>query len=93
MPTKTYTTPNQNKIKGWKKSKDRVTLMPCYAWSKNAWMMQEIFEKRFHQQFVTQVKQFLQTINKEQKALFFYDDCSAHSQELISSCGNIMYNC
>ena len=29
LPTKTYTTPDENKIKGWKKSKDRVTLMLC----------------------------------------------------------------
>ena len=27
LSTKTFTTPDENKIKGWKKSKDRVTLM------------------------------------------------------------------
>ena len=29
LPTTTYVTPEEDKIKCWKKSKDRVTLMPC----------------------------------------------------------------
>ena len=61
--------------------------------SKNAWMNQEIFEKWFHHQFVPEVKQFLQSTDREPKALLFYDNFSAHPQELISSCGNIVCQC
>ena len=64
-----------------------------YSWSKNAWMVQDIFERWFHQQFVPQVQVFLQSVNKEPKAILFYDNCSAYPQELVSDCGNIICRC
>ena len=56
-------------------------------------MVQDIFERWFHQQFVPQVQVFLQSVNKEPKAILFYDNCSAHPQELVSDCGNIICRC
>ena len=30
LPTSTYVTPEEERVKGWKKAKDRITFMPCY---------------------------------------------------------------
>ena len=30
LPTSTYATPEEEKVKGWKQAKDRITFMPCY---------------------------------------------------------------
>ena len=51
----------------------------------------DLFERWFHKQFVPQV--FIQTANKESKTILFYDNYSAHPQEIVSYCGNIICRC
>ena len=36
---------------------------------------------------------FFQSVNEEPIAILFYDNCSAHPQELVSDCGSIICRC
>ena len=53
-------------------------------------MTQEIMENWFHTEFVPKVKLFLKSINQEEKAILFMDNCAAHPLDLESHCKKII---
>jgi hypothetical protein len=67
---------------GRKTSIDKSTLPVYYKSSTNAWMTMNIFENWFHSEFVPKVKAYLRSIQQEEKALLFIDNCPAHPMEL-----------
>ncbi|XP_065834220.1 jerky protein homolog-like [Oscarella lobularis] len=126
LPQKTLAGAFEKSASGWKKSKERVTILACsnasgsmklpilvigktekprcfrgintdslptlYCGKRNAWMTREIFGNWFNRCFVPSVKEALEQMGIEQKAVLIVDNCSAHPgvEELTSADGKIV---
>lgn len=69
--------------------KTLVSLPVRYTYSSKAWMTLEIFELWFYEEFVPKVREYLASINQEEKAILLIDNCPAHPMKLESADGKI----
>ncbi|XP_065840186.1 jerky protein homolog-like [Oscarella lobularis] len=70
-----------------------MKLLPyLYRGQKKAWMTSELFSHWFHTYFVVNVREHLQELGFEKRAVLLLDNCSAHfcEKELMSSDGKIV---
>ena len=69
-----------------------MDLLPVtYTNQCNSWMTADVFHNWFHNDFVPQVKDQLQFLGEEPKAVLILDNCFAHPdpRELVSDDGTI----
>jgi hypothetical protein len=71
------------------KSISKADLPVYYNHSSSSWMTASIFSDWFHNEFVVQVRSYLQQIGLEQKAILLIDNCKAHPKGLTSTDGKI----
>ncbi len=68
---------------------DQNKLSIYFQTSPRGWMIQEIFEIWFHNEFVPKVRAYLASINQEEKAVLLLDNCPSHPMKLETEDGKI----